>query len=176
MTILELLQLEASKRNINQVIRIINQQPELFETLWSIFCQQKNPESRRAAWAIDLLNENLAYLNEKHLETIISMLPLYKHEGYKRHSLRILERNIIPETHKGEVVSICFNWLESPSSAVSVKMFCLKILERIAKEEPIISRELIDIIELQLNDATPGFKSIGLKTIRSLQKLIAIYI
>lgn len=170
MNLREILRLDPSRRNIDQIIKIVNRSPELFDSLWSIFIECNNPESRRAAWAIDILNEDLTFLEGSHLKTLVRMLPTFKHDGLKRHSLRILERNAIPEECEGELVSICFKWLEAPNSPVAVKMYCLKILCGIAVKEPFIARELIDIIELQMVESTPGFKSIGTKVIRKLQK------
>lgn len=173
MNLREILHLEQSRRNIDQIIKIVNSNPELFDSLWSIFIENNNPESIRAAWAIDVLNEDLTFLDVSHLKTLVQMLPTFRHDGLKRHSLRILERNIIPEECEGELVSICFNWLESPDSPVAVKMYSLKILSGIADKEPSICRELMDIIEMQMVESTPGFKSIGTKVIRKLLKLSA---
>jgi hypothetical protein len=169
MTIEELLTLEQSRRNVDQVISIVKNNPEFFDTLWLIFVSNREPESRRAAWAIDILNEDLSFLTNIHLETLIDLLPEFRHNGLKRHALRILERNVLPRKNKGQLVSICFNLLESNKSPVAVKMFSIKILARVAMQEPDLIRELIEIIEIQMNDSTPGFRSIGGKIIRQLQ-------
>lgn len=174
MNLRDILQLDQSRKNIDQIITIVNNNPELFDSLWSIFLENKNPESRRALWAIDVLTEHSDYLDSRHVETLIQMLPTFKHDGLKRHSLRILERNFIPEDYKGALLLICFQWLEKQDIPVAVKMYSLKILAEIAVQEPSISRELIDIIELQMADSTPGFKSIGKKVIRKLQKGVAV--
>jgi hypothetical protein len=115
------------------------------------------------------LNEDLSFLTNTHLETLIDLLPKFRHSGLKRHALRILERNVLPEKNVGQLVSICFNLLESNKSPVAVKMFSIKILARVAMQEPDLIRELIEIIEIQLNDSTPGFRNIGGKIIRQLQ-------
>ncbi len=169
MTLEELLKLEQSRRNVDQVISIIRKNPELFNTLWLIFISNREPESRRAAWAIDILNEDLSFITNTHLETLIDLLPKFRHSGLKRHALRILERNELPEKNKGQLVSICFGLLESNEAPVAVKMFSVKILASVAMQEPDLKRELIEIIEIQMDDSTPGFKSIGGKIIKHLQ-------
>lgn len=173
MTLEDLLKLEQSRNNVDQVIKMVESNPALFESLWSVFTLFREPESRRAIWAIDIMTEDVPFLNESHIEFLIKMLPIYQHDGYKRHSLRIIDRYIIPNRLKGELVYCCFKYLESATEPVAVKMFSLKILSKIADEEPLICRELIDIIELQIEDSTPGFKNIGHKTIRKLQKLMS---
>ncbi len=172
MNLRDILQLDQSRNNVDQVIKMVRDNPALFDSLWSIFKENENPISRRALWAIDILTENQPFLSESHLETLIQMLQTSNHDGLKRHSLRILERNVIPESYKGILVSVCFKWLEDSSSPVAVKMFSLKILSDVAVQEPVLARELIDIIELQLVNSTPGFKSIAYKIIRKLQKEI----
>jgi hypothetical protein len=170
MNLIDLLKLEPSRSNIDQIINIVTSNPELFDTLWDIYLQNKDPESRRAAWAIDLLNEQGYQFKRFDLNEIINLLPSLKHQGMKRHSLRIIFSKEIPEDQIGVLTDICFRWLESPASSVAVKMFAIKILTKVAEKEPTISRELIEIIEIQLDESTAGFRSIGLKTIRKLSK------
>ncbi len=170
MTLEELLKLEQSRRNVDQVVGIIQHNPELFNNLWNIFISNREPESRRAAWAIDILNEDLSFINNNHLETLVDLLPDFRHSGLQRHALRILERNDLPKKNQGELVSICFRLLESNEAPVAVKMFSLKILARVAMQEPDLIRELVEIIEIQIEDSTPGFKSIGGKIIKQLQR------
>lgn len=169
----ELLNLEPSRHNIDQVISIVKKNPSLFDILWKIYLQDKNPVSRRAAWAIDLLNEKGYVLSDDHISELMGILPSLKHDGMKRHSLRILESRPVSEEYIGRLADVCFNWLQEPASAVAVKMYSIKILTNIAEKEPAICRELIDIIEIQLDESTPGFRNIGLKTIKKLQKGIS---
>lgn len=172
MTLEDLLKLEQSRKIVDQVINIACSNPESFEALWSLFAKIKEPSSRRALWAIDIMTEHQLYLKERHLSFLIEKLPFFKHDGYKRHSLRMIERNNIPERLKGQLMDTCFKFLESSTEPVAVKMFSLKILSKIAEEEPLICRELIDIIEIQMEEATPGLKNIGMKVIKKLHKLL----
>lgn len=170
MTLEELLILGQSRKNIDQLILMVLNNPKLFNELWSIFISNKEPESRRAAWAIDILNEDHPFVQEIHIDSLISKLGEFKHDGLKRHSLSILQNHSIKPDNKGILASYCFKWLETPGESVAVKAYSIKILEQIAEEEPEIKRELIDIIEIQLDEGTPGFKNIGLKTIQRLQR------
>lgn len=171
----ELLLLQDHSRScIDQIGEIVSQRPELFDSLWDLFLRQEDPISRRAAWAIDVLTETNNLLNTKHLDTLTLLLPTFKHDAYKRHSLRMIERNTVSEYLAGGLLSICFQWLESALEPIAVKMYSMKILAKMAQKEPFLCRELIDIIEIQMPEATPGFRSIGIKTIKNLQKIEAI--
>lgn len=172
MTLEDLLNLEQSRRNIDQIIDMALGNHQIFEDLWNIFVKNKNPESRRAAWVIDILTENSQLLDESKLDALPPMLPKFRHEGMKRHTLRMIERNKISDKNKGELVDQCFQYLESKSASVAVKMYSIKILKNVAKDEPDLIRELIDIIEIQLPDATPGLRNIGRKTIFELSQLL----
>lgn len=169
----ELLLIDQSRINADQVVEIIAHYPELFETLWSLYLKNEEPVSRRAAWVMDILTERIPLLKESQLDLMINLLDEFKHDGLKRHTLKILERNNISEKNMGKLMLICFQWLESPYESAAVKVFCIKILQKMASIEPQISRELIDIIDMQLPEATPSFRSIGKKVLKKLQKISA---
>lgn len=171
MTLIELLQLGQSRKNIDQIVEMASNDKRVFDELWKIFVSLKEPESRRAAWAIDILNEaNCLVIGEEHIIQLIDNLEKCRHDGLKRHSLRIIESHDLIAEKIGVVTSVCFNWLENPTESVAVKMYSLKILSKIAMMEPEIIRELIDLIEIQMDEATPGFRNIGYKTIIELRK------
>lgn len=173
MTLENLLKLNASRQNIDQIIEMVSGSKELLNELWSIFISLKEPESRRAAWAIDLMVESRQLvMNDSQIIKIIENLQLLKHDGLKRHSLRIIDNNkLLPET-TGLLALNCFNWLESPCESVAVKLYSIRILTKISDIETELKRELIDLIEIQMDEATPGLKNIGLKTIMQLRKSI----
>lgn len=172
MTLEDLLKIDQSRKNIDQVVALIVPQPELFDQLWQIFLKDLEPQSRRAAWAIDIINEKYPLIQPAHIDQLVEVIQDFRHDGMRRHSLRIIESHQITPKNIEKLTDICFRWLEDNSMPVAIKMYSIKILERIAGEEPEIIRELIDIIEIQMNEATPGFRNIGIKTIRRLQKSI----
>lgn len=169
----ELLLIDQSRINADHAVEIITQKPELFDTLWSLYLKNEEPVSRRAAWVMDILTDRMPLLKESQLDLMINHLYEFKHDGLKRHTLKIIERNNITEKQMGQLMLICFQWLESPYESAAVKVFCLKILDKIALREPQISRELIDIIDMQIPEASPSFKSIGKKVLKKLQKISA---
>lgn len=169
----DLLRIDQSRINTDQVVEMIIQKPEMFDTLWAIYLKNEEPVSRRAAWVMDILTDRMPLLKESQLEMMINLLPEFKHDGLKRHTLKILERNDTWEKNMCQLMVICFQWLESPYESAAVKVFCMKILEKMALIEPQISRELIDIIDIQMPEASPSFRSIGMKVQKKLQKLSA---
>jgi hypothetical protein len=152
------------------VADIVTQRPELVSQLWEIYLAMEEPVSRRAAWIIDTASEDKPEWVEPFLPDLIRKLPLFNHDGLKRHALRMIARLPFPENTDGELLNIAFGWLQSPTESVAVKMYCIQILYRLSATEPDILQELYDTIEFQMSDGTPGFRSIGSKMMRDIDK------
>lgn len=168
MQLKELLLREQSRANTDLVINIVKAKPEIFEELWKLVLLNKDPLSRRAAWAADYCAEiNPGFILNR-IEELSARVSGFKSDGLKRHSLRMLSRSPLPDENLGVLADACFNWLQSPSESVAVKMYSMVILHRISHNIPEIRRELFDIIEIQLNEATQGFRSIGRKIMKKI--------
>jgi len=160
---------EMSRRNTDLVVDLISQKPGLFDEIFRIFLRNEEPVSRRAAWVIDIISEKEPELLLPHIERIVEMLPLFSHDGLKRHSLRMLLRSPLPrDEHLGTLMNICFDWLLSPNEAVAAKVHCMDILYSISQIEPDLKKELADSIEWRLREETPGYKNKGEKLLKKL--------
>jgi hypothetical protein len=165
----ELLLLEISRRNTDHAAEIIFRKPELFEEVFRLFIRNQDKLSWRAAWVVDIVSERYPDLIAPHLPEIINMLPAFRDDGLKRHSMRILARSPLPTGDPlGTLIKISFEWLLSPTEAVAPKVFCMELLYRISQAEPDLKKELADSIEWRLNEETPGFKTRGLKILKKL--------
>ncbi|HMK05536.1 MAG TPA: hypothetical protein VK489_15150 [Ferruginibacter sp.] len=72
----------------------------------------------------------------------------------------------IPEKYHGEIMDICFKYLESPTEALAVKVFSMSVLGKLAKKYPEIMQELKLLIEDQLPRQTAGFRSRAKKILK----------
>lgn len=165
----ELLLREQSRANTDFLIEVLSVKSELFSKFWKIMMRNQDPVSRRSAWVVDCFTENHPEYLDNKIEELSFHLPDFKTDGLKRHSMRMLSRSKLPEDNLGILVDISFRWLQSPVESVAVKMYCVIILERVTQIYPEFKSELRDIIEIQLNEATPGFKSIARKVLKRLQ-------
>lgn len=93
----------------------------------------------------------------------------------KRNSIRLMEDIDIPEKFHGEVMNICFGYLESPAEPLAVKVFSMSVLAKLAKEYPEIKTELKLIIEDQLPHQTAGFKKQGEESAENFRKAEIIF-
>jgi len=169
----DLLLLEMSRRNTVLVADLIFQKPALAEELFLVFLRNEEPVSRRAAWVLDIVTEKHPELIGSHPDEIIGMLPVFTHDGLKRHALHMLVRSPLPNGDKlGELMTLCFDWLVSPKEAVAAKVYCMELLYRMTQVEPDLKKELADSIEWRLNEETPGFKNRGRKLLKKLYREI----
>lgn len=160
---------EQSRANTDQVIEIVLARPDIFEKLWEMMLLNQDPLSRRAAWAADYCAEIHPEFLENKIESLAARVVQFDSDGLKRHSLRMLARSPLPVENLGILADACFNWLQSSVESVAVKMYSMVILHRISDNIPEIRRELYDIIDIQMGEATPGFRNMGQKIMKKLQ-------
>ena len=165
----ELLFREQSRANTDFLIQVLKEKPLLFDDFWLILMKNTDPVSRRAAWVIDCFTEDEPQFLDGKIEELADSVPSFSADGLKRHSMRMLSRSPLPTEQLGVLTDISFKWLQSPIESVAVKMYCIVILERITKIYPELIPELCDIIDIQMDEATPGFKSIARKTLGRLR-------
>jgi len=166
----ELLLKGNSRSYTDFVADIVGKRPELVSELWEIYLAMEEPVSRRAAWIIDTASENKPDWVIPFLSSLIEKLPVFNHDGLKRHALRMIARLPFAKDSEGVLLDIAFNWLSEPTESVAVKMYCMQILYRLSETEPDILQELYDTIEFQMADGTPGFRSIGSKMMHDIDR------
>lgn len=169
-TLREILLKGNSRSYTDFVVAIVKKRPELVSELWDIYLSTEEPVSRRAAWIIDIASEDNPDWVAPFLPQLIAQLPGFNHDGLKRHALRMIARMPFPSGTEGWLMNISFEWLLNKTESVAVKMYCIQILYRLSAKEPEIQQELYDTIEFQLDDGTPGFKSIGYKIMQLIDK------
>ena len=155
----EILLSEMSRRNIDFVVEIILNNPHLFDELFTMVIQNKEPISRRAIWALDHCTEKEPKLMLSKIEGLIEAFPNFKHDGLKRHSLRVLRNYEIPEEKIIVMIDLCFGLLHSRKESIAVKVHAMDILYTLSKKEPGLKPELAAAIEFQLHDASSGLKN-----------------
>jgi hypothetical protein len=77
----------------------------------------------------------------------------------------------LPEKYHGEIMELCFKYLESPAEALAVRIFSLSVLANLGTHYPEIKPELQLIIEDQLPHQSADFISRAKKVLKQLEKL-----
>lgn len=151
---------EHSKAQCNKIVRWVGNDQKKFDELFGLFISDEYRVTQRAGWPLSysaiahpvLINKNLAKLIH-HLKNA------ELHNAVKRNSVRLLQYITIPEEFHGEVMEICFRYLQSPAEPVAVKAFSLTVLGNLSKLYPEILPEIKLLIAEQLPHQTAAFRS-----------------
>jgi hypothetical protein len=151
---------EHSKKQRNKIIEWVGDNQHKFDKLFDLFLHGDYRVTQRSAWPLSYCVIKYPHLVTKHFRKLISNLAKPNlHDSVKRNTVRLLHAIDIPQKYEGEVMEICFKYLESPTEAVAIKAFSLSVLGNLARKYPGIVPEIKLIIEEQLPHQTAAFKS-----------------
>jgi len=165
-----LLMQQLSRRHIENVAHCIGDSEKEFARLMSIVLHGKEPVVQRAAWAMDACLEKHPELLSPYVETLIDTLPGFTNNGVKRQVVKALAAREIPEKYEGEMVDLCFRWLQSSDTPVAIKVHCMQLLANITERHPDLAEELRTVIIEQIPRNSAGFSSRGRKIIKKIEK------
>ncbi len=160
---------EHSKAQCAIIVKWVGNNQQHFDELFDLFINDEAIVVQRAAWPMSYcVIDHPTFIN-KHWSSFLKNLSRPKlHDAVKRNSVRLLQHVNIPEKYQGEVMNICFGYVESATEAVAIKAFSLTILGNLAKQYPEIIPEIKLMIESQLEDQTAAFKSRAKKLFKSV--------
>lgn len=163
---------EHSKAQCTKIVKWIGSSQERFDQLFHLFLHDEYRVVQRAAWPVSYCVEAHPKLIDKHWKQLMDNLKKPDlHNAVKRNSVRFMQDIQLPEKYHGQIMDICFRFLESPGEALAVKVFSMTVLTNLATYYPEIKPELILLIEDQLPHQTPGFKSRARQVFKQLEKL-----
>lgn len=79
---------------------------------------------------------------QPYIEPLIAILPQAIHDGHQRQLLVILDKLIIDEVQQGRLFNYCLTIWEDINKISSTRMRAFWMMEKIAKNYPILKREL----------------------------------
>lgn len=163
---------EHSKAQCTKIVRWVGNNQQRFDELFRLFLTDEYRVVQRAAWPVSYCVDAHPRLIGKHWEDLMKHLKTPNlHNAVKRNSIRLMQDIDLPEKYHGEIMNICFQYLESPGEALAVKVFSMSVIASLAKYYPEIGPELKLIIEDQLPHQSPGFKSRAKQVMKQLEKL-----
>jgi hypothetical protein len=163
---------EHSKAQCTKIVKWVGSSQQRFDELFSLFLNDEYRVVQRAGWPVSYcVIAHPAFINKHWKKLIDNLKKPNLHAAVKRNSIRLMQDLKIPEKFHGEVMDICFKYLESPTEALAVKVFSMSVLGNLATIYPEIKTELKLIIEGQLPDQTAGFKSRAKKILRQAGSL-----
>ncbi len=160
---------EHSKAQCSKIVKWVGNDQKRFDELFHLFLNDIYRVTQRAAWPVSYCVIAQPGLIAKNWRKLISNLkkPIL-HDSIKRNSIRLLQNLEIPEKYHGEIMDICFKYLESPAEALAIKVFSMTVLGNLAKKYPDIIPELKLLIGEQIPHQTAGFVSRAKTTLKKL--------
>jgi len=170
---IDFLSLLDSWDNFKLVLLQLQNQPEAIPELMEIAIKGKHKNSWRAIYLADKIHEKQPELIQPYIGEITERLKEEKHLGRRRHFLKLISLNKIPELHFGFLVDHCMNTFTSAKEPIANRVHAMQILYNISDEEPGLKPELLEIIQHEIEyHPTPGIRSRGTKLAKKLQKQI----
>jgi hypothetical protein len=170
MDLRELLSKEHSKKQTDRIVSYIGNDKERFASLVQLFFEGEYRITQRAAWPLSYCVRQYPELIKPYFKPLLDNLSRKDiHMAVIRNTVRLLQDVNIPRRYHGRVMSLCFDFIQSPDTPIAVKAFSLTILSNLSGEYPEIQGELRLVIEQQWEQATPAFRSRGRKIIKAME-------
>jgi hypothetical protein len=136
--------------------------PEDFEEAIKLAVSNKQPYSWRAAWLLWSCMEKNDQRIQGYIKSIIDTLPV-RNDNQQRELLIILHQMEINEELEGLLFNHCISIWERINKKPSVRLTAFKIIVKIAKKHPDLSREIIFLTQNQyLDSLSPAaYKSVS---------------
>jgi hypothetical protein len=151
---------EHSKAQCTKIVEWVGNSQQRFNELFRLFLNDEYRVVQRAAWPVSYCVIAYPQLVQQNFHRLIKNLHQPNlHDAVKRNTVRLLQKIDIPKKYQGEVMDICFRYVENPTEAVAIKAFSLTVLGNLAKKYPEIIPEIKLLIEDQLSNQKPAFKS-----------------
>jgi hypothetical protein len=159
MNIREQLKAELSMWNTDLVSEHVGEDQDRFRELWNLLFPEEYPISPRAAWAIEAVCVKHPHLLKPYMDELLKALAGVENHGIKRHMMKILTFQEIPEERLGNLIDLCFLWIEDPDIPVAVKVHSMQIIFNTISQYPELKAEFVTVVEDQIPKNSSGFKS-----------------
>jgi hypothetical protein len=169
MDLQKLLLEEHSKRQTDRIVNYIGDDQMRFAELINLFFKGEYRITQRAAWPLSYCVRRHPELIRPYFKLLLDNLARKDiHIAVIRNTVRLLQDVSIPKRYHGRVMSICFEFIQSPKTPIAVKAFSLTILSKLSKAYPEIHGEMRLIIEEQWEHATPAFRSRAKRVLKEI--------
>jgi len=151
---------EHSKAQCDKITNYIGSDKKKFADLMKLFFEGEYRVTQRAAWPMSYCVRNHPELITPYFKKLIDKLGTSgEHDAVIRNIVRLLQDVQIPEKFHGQVMTLCFDFIQSNETAVAIKAFSLSILKNLSKQYPEITSEIKTIIEERWEHETAAFRS-----------------
>lgn len=128
--------------------------------------------SSRAVWVFWHCYELDKSILKKYQDVLILNLKnINLHDGVKRNTLRLFQKNKIPQIHEAFMLDMCYSYIKNITEAIAVRAFAITVIYNISLPYPELLSELKATLQLINHpNETPGIKSRIINTIKNIDK------
>lgn len=161
MNLKEALNAEHSKALTLRIINYIGDDADRMAKLMDCFFSDQYRLCQRASWAVGYMAEKQPTLLEPYLERLILNLNNPVHDAIIRNTMRVFrDLPTIPDDLLGLTADVCFRYVTTPSVAVAIRSFAMRVLEKICRKVPELKEEMrMTIEDLMQHETAPAFTS-----------------
>ena len=134
------------------MISYLKSHPDDFEEIIRLAIADKQPYSLRAAWLLWSCMDKNDQRIHKYIKKIIDTLP-DKPDNQLRELLIILQRMNLGDEYEGKLFDICAKIWEKVEKQASVRYNAFKLMIKIIKKHPDLSKEIIFLTESHYTDS-----------------------
>ena len=163
---------DSGRNTADMAVEAVGNDPERFAHLLNICFTSSYPLNMRAARVIELSCEKNPLLILPHLNEVIEKMAKMGTGGVKRGFLKTIANAIDFRLVKdnGTLLQQSFDWLASIKEPISVRYYCITIIEKMCVYEPGLVPEFRSLLEFCLPESSPGLQNKALKTLKRLPK------
>ncbi len=170
MTKEELLELIISWENLPYIIDEIIREPQNIAALREIALHSNHPKSWRAAWIMDKIHEKSPGVITPIIPEIVEQVKIETQNGKKRHFLKLLSLNELPNKQLVVMLEFCIGLFTSAKEDLAVRVHAMQILYNITEKEPDLKPEILSLIENEMIlHSSAGIISRGRKLVQKLR-------
>jgi hypothetical protein len=162
---------DSSRALVDLTANMVYEEPLLLKSLIEVSQLDHDPWSNRSSRVVSVCCCRFPELMTPYISSIIKKLAVLSSEGVIRNYLKIFAEVPVKlnNRNKSILLNLCFDYLLN-AYAVAIKVYSMEILCNLSDEMPEIKRELYHVIEEQLPESSPGYKSRGEKILKKLKK------
>lgn len=157
-----------SKENAQATAKYVGKNTQRFNELMLLFFHDEYRVSQRAAHAVSHCVDQHPILLKPYINQMVENLKADPKVAIRRNTVRLLQKQEIPEESQGLLLDKCLEYLTSAKETTAVKAFSMTIAHNLTKMYPELKPELKIVIEDLIQHATPGVINRGKKVLADL--------
>ena len=155
---------EHSKNQASFIADYIVNNPSRLNDFMDILFGSEYILTQRAAFVLSVISEKKPDLIQSYANDLIHHLSGKNlHPAVKRSSLRLLEKLNIPYEQAGNLIDICYRFLNSNKEPVAIQIYAMVLIGNFARIYPELKQELILTIDDKWDYSSPAFNGCSLQ-------------